>query len=163
MKTGFTLIELLVVVLIIGILAAIALPQYQKAVEKARITEAKTVLNAIAKAETAYYLYHGDFADLETLNRDGDITVQDAGDAWDEVAIVPHVGTFASHGRAMVAQLERSSGRYQDNQLAVWVYADGFFELVCNRVPRLSGEFCSLAGFSSQASPDDDDDDDDGD
>ncbi len=65
---GFTLIELLVVVLIIGILAAVALPQYNKAVAKAQVLEYETHLTALGKAAAVCKLSKGESCTIDELD-----------------------------------------------------------------------------------------------
>ena len=70
---GFTLIELLVVVLIIGILASVALPQYTKAVEKSRQSEAWTVMKSINDAVKIYQMEKGSESEIPAF---GDLSIE---------------------------------------------------------------------------------------
>lgn len=78
---GFTLIELLVVVLIIGILSSVALPQYAKAVGKARTTEALSNLRSLAQAAELYALEMGEWPE-----------------SFDSLSVVPS-GELSSHSK----------------------------------------------------------------
>ena len=70
-KRAFTLIELLVVILIIGILAAVALPQYQKAVDKARASELFALVKNLKVQQEVFFLANGHYAaDCEELGAD---------------------------------------------------------------------------------------------
>ena len=71
LRSGFTLIELLVVVLIIGILAAVALPQYTLAVNKTRFASLRSTAHALIKASEAYFLANNTWAtDFDSLALD---------------------------------------------------------------------------------------------
>ena len=84
-KQGFTLLELLVVVLIIGILAAIALTQYRKAVIKARLAEADIAINTMMRNIDLYLLNGGE---------EGGMLTGVGSDTYCNTTLMDYIGTL---------------------------------------------------------------------
>ncbi|MBR2081972.1 MAG: prepilin-type N-terminal cleavage/methylation domain-containing protein [Elusimicrobiaceae bacterium] len=104
---AFTLIELLIVVLIIGILIAVALPQYQIAVAKARYATLKHMVKSLSDAQEIYYLTNGKYTEnLEELDIDSGGTT-DPTLKWHKV--LDWGDCYASHSSARCNHKESSA------------------------------------------------------
>jgi len=83
-KKGFTLIEVLIVVIILGILATLAVPQFTRMIQRARMAEAWAGLGAVRTAQSVYWMEHTFYAtaigDLDCDTTSGDFTFTVNGD-----------------------------------------------------------------------------------
>lgn len=128
MQKGFTLVELVIVIVIVGILSLISIPIYQRYVERARLTEAISILRAIADANTMYFLERGvwcdDIRELAVQCEGNLVNVDGAWRIENENFIYASVGdssddTIATVNRAPYHQrywisLRSVTGRYAD-------------------------------------------------
>ena len=94
---GFTLIELLVVIIIIGILAAIAIPVYLNQRQKSYDAAAKTDLRTLAEFEESYAANKVAYADLAALDADGEVMVPTHQDTATVVWFTPTAFCLSAH------------------------------------------------------------------
>ena len=159
MKKGFTLIELLVVVLIIGILAAISLPQYQKAVTKSRFAEAMQNLKSLGQARQVCLLEHPEASATGEGCSFGDIGLE-IGTPGNGGGVVSTEADYAREtenffylpnvlaGGGLVA------AKYKKEDVCICYFQDGHFELMvddCTEAPATTLNYFKLLNIPEDA------------
>ena len=149
-RAGFTLIELLVVVLIIGILAAIALPKYQAAVEKSRAAEGWLILISLERAAAAFCLETGQPPQNANWS---DLNVQYAStQTATSVTNQKTIGNFNCYFASSQIKCARTNNLYSLN--ALWVCSNSTAR---SCIPRdgpsgKGAKICRALGFDSACS-----------
>ncbi len=153
-KHGFTLIELLTVVLILGILTAVAMPQYRKAIQRAEAADALINLKTMFDAAKRYYSYHSSwptqlkgldvaFLDASSTGEVGDFqyTLESNTDG-NYVSVCRIVGASASSSYCLRAYYKKDNVRdvytCQDNS------GTGKYQALCDSMCPTSGTECVI-------------------
>ena len=112
-KKGFTLIEVLVVVIIIGILAMVAIPQFTKSIERSRGAEARAALRNIYTAEQAYFAQNETYTPTYSVLATSYDVPATLGTDWSFSIISGDATTFVAEA------LRTGSGPFADQKLQI--------------------------------------------
>lgn len=129
-KKGFTLVELVIVIVIVGILSIISVPVYRGYVEKAMLTEGKTLIGAIGRAEVAYHVENEYFKVISKTSRDEDIDIDARGGKYFRDFACPTKGE-AKHPKdndwdnaysAAISKADTIEDEFADQYVTIEVY-----------------------------------------
>ena len=146
MKKGFTLVELLVVVLIIGIIAAMAMPHYEKAVWQSRNAQLKSAVRTIAEAQKIHYMKTGRLAasfNALSVNIPLKVKQTNAGTNSNDCLITVRKGEGVLEGKNFIVVLGSASAT-QGTSIAVWT--EGKYKCNGFRFSVLEDDFKCVEG-----------------